>query len=175
MVKNIVSNVAPTPPPLPLSACTSRLHLLHREKKDKDGDEEGEHIVEGGSRMTKLKDDSQKAWPHHGLKQVVTKRCRLSWLTNGALVYEPKCGGMGGVAGHQLLSTAVHRSPINFGDLTPYLTYGLKYIPSIISQRCRWVIGESYITAPDCNTKKNFSVVWTQVLCVPGKIFLPEK
>ena len=53
MVKNIVSNVAPTPPPLPLSACTSRLHLLHREKKDKDGDEEGEHIVEGGSRMTK--------------------------------------------------------------------------------------------------------------------------
>jgi hypothetical protein len=61
MVKNIVSNVAPTPPPLPLSACTSRLHLLHREKKDKDGDEEGEHIVEGGSRMTKLKDDSQKA------------------------------------------------------------------------------------------------------------------
>ncbi len=22
----------------------------------------------------------------------VIKRCRLSWLTNGALVYEPKCG-----------------------------------------------------------------------------------
>jgi hypothetical protein len=27
--------------------------------------------------------------------QEVTKRCRLSWLTNSALVYEPKCGGRG--------------------------------------------------------------------------------
>ncbi len=35
---------------------------------------------------------------------------RLSWLTNGDLVYEPKCGG-GGVAGSQPMSTAVHRSP----------------------------------------------------------------
>ena len=25
----------------------------------------------------------------------VTNRCRLSWLTNSALVYEPKCGGWG--------------------------------------------------------------------------------
>ncbi len=30
------------------------------------------------------------------IKQGVTKRCRLSWLTNSALVYEPKCGGKGG-------------------------------------------------------------------------------
>ncbi len=44
--------------------------------------------------------------------QGVTKRCRLSWLTNSALVYEPKCGGRGGgVAGSQPISTAVHRSP----------------------------------------------------------------
>jgi hypothetical protein len=28
--------------------------------------------------------------------QGVTTRCRLSWLTNSALVYEPKCGGRGG-------------------------------------------------------------------------------
>ncbi len=28
----------------------------------------------------------------------VTKRCRLPWLTNSALVYEPKCGG-GGLRG----------------------------------------------------------------------------
>ncbi len=28
--------------------------------------------------------------------QGVAKRCRLSWLTNSALVYEPKCGGSGG-------------------------------------------------------------------------------
>jgi hypothetical protein len=27
--------------------------------------------------------------------QGVTKKCRLSWLTNSALVYEPKCGGGG--------------------------------------------------------------------------------
>jgi hypothetical protein len=27
--------------------------------------------------------------------QGVTKRSRLSWLTNSALVYEPKCGGGG--------------------------------------------------------------------------------
>ncbi len=43
--------------------------------------------------------------------QGVTKRCRLSWLTNSALVYEPKCGGRGGVAGSQPMSTDVHRSP----------------------------------------------------------------
>ncbi len=44
------------------------------------------------------------------LQQRVTKRCRLSWLTNSALVYEPKCGwGRGGV-GSKPMSTAVHRS-----------------------------------------------------------------
>ncbi len=46
-----------------------------------------------------------------GPNQGVTKRCRLSWLTNSALVYEPKCGGRVGVAGSQPMSTAVHRSP----------------------------------------------------------------
>ncbi len=44
---------------------------------------------------------------HHG----VTKRCCLSWLTNSAFVYEPKCGSEGGVAGSQPMNTAVHRSP----------------------------------------------------------------
>jgi hypothetical protein len=33
----------------------------------------------------------------------------VSWLTNGALVYEPKCGG--GVAGLSHMSTAVHMEP----------------------------------------------------------------
>ncbi len=37
--------------------------------------------------------------------------CRLSWLTNSALVYEPKCGGRGGVAGSRLMSTAVRMEP----------------------------------------------------------------
>jgi hypothetical protein len=31
-------------------------------------------------------------WANEG----VIRRCRLSWLTNSAIVYEPKCGGMGG-------------------------------------------------------------------------------
>jgi hypothetical protein len=44
-------------------------------------------------------------------RQGVTKPCGLSWLTNGALEYEPKCVGGGGVAGSQPISTAVHRSP----------------------------------------------------------------
>ncbi len=30
-----------------------------------------------------------------GSDQGVSKRCRLSWLTNSALVYEPKCGWRG--------------------------------------------------------------------------------
>ncbi len=51
----------------------------------------------------------------------VKKRCRLSWLTNSALVYEHKCG-VGDLTGSQPMSAAVHRSP-NKRDLTPYLTY----------------------------------------------------
>jgi hypothetical protein len=54
-------------------------------------------------------------------KQGVTKRWHISWMTNSALVYEPKCGGEGGggVAGGVHLYTGAQ---INFGDLTPYLT-----------------------------------------------------
>jgi hypothetical protein len=57
--------------------------------------------------------------------QGVKKRCRLSWLTNSALVCEPKCGGGGfAVAGSQPMSTCrcAHGAQINFGD-PPYLTY----------------------------------------------------
>ncbi len=53
--------------------------------------------------------------------QGVTKRCRLSRLTNCSLVYEPECWGRGGVAGFQPMST---EAQINFGDITPYSTYG---------------------------------------------------
>ncbi len=38
-----------------------------------------------------------------------TKRRRLNWLTNSALVYEPKCRG--GMRGSQPISTAVHMEP----------------------------------------------------------------
>ncbi len=60
---------------------------------------------------------------NRGRSRKVTKRCRLSWLTNSVLVYEPKCGGRGAVRGSQ---PSVIGAQINFGDLTPYLTYGKK-------------------------------------------------
>jgi hypothetical protein len=50
-------------------------------------------------------------------------------LTNSTLVYEPKCGERGGVAGSQPMSTAIHRNQMNFGNLNPYLTYNLYPIP----------------------------------------------
>jgi hypothetical protein len=57
------------------------------------------------------------------LSQGVTKRCRLSWLTNSALVCEPKRGGGGGscVVSANGYGCTVHTgAQINFGDLTPY-------------------------------------------------------
>jgi hypothetical protein len=54
---------------------------------------------------------------------VVTKRCRLSWLNNSALVYEPKYGEGGCRVSANEYSCA-HGTQINFEDLTPYLTYG---------------------------------------------------
>ncbi len=56
--------------------------------------------------------------------QRVTKRCRLSWLTNSALVIEPKCEGRGELCGISQLVQQYRGAQINFGDLTPYLTYG---------------------------------------------------
>jgi hypothetical protein len=48
----------------------------------------------------------------------VTKRCRLSWMTNIAPSYmSPNAGGEGKLRG---LSSA-HGAQKNFGDLTPYL------------------------------------------------------
>jgi hypothetical protein len=62
------------------------------------------------------------------INQGVTKRCRLSRRTISALVYEPNAEGGRGelrVYGSQPMITAVHRSPINLGDLTLYLTYAI--------------------------------------------------
>ncbi len=73
--------------------------------------------------------------PNQAILRGLSKRCLLSWLTNRALVYEPKCGGTGGIAGTQPMSTAVHRSPythINLGDLSPYLQYPMRLLlPSV--------------------------------------------
>jgi hypothetical protein len=48
----------------------------------------------------------------------VTKRCRLSWLTNGALEYEPKCGGFRVSANEYSCADVVQ---INFGDLLLFI------------------------------------------------------
>jgi hypothetical protein len=48
-----------------------------------------------------------------------------SWLTTSALVYEPKCtGGGGGSCGVSANEySCAHEDKINFGDLTPNLTF----------------------------------------------------
>jgi hypothetical protein len=51
-----------------------------------------------------------------------TKGCRLPWLINSALVYEPKFGG-GVAAGYQPVSIQLFTgAQINFGDVTFYFT-----------------------------------------------------
>ncbi len=90
--------------------------------------------------------------------QVDTKRCRPSWLTNSARIYEPKCGGetgwLWGLSQRVQLYTGAQ---INFGDLTPYLTYlysrvntgekGYKYhysIVSLLSMECTFAVWHSF-------------------------------
>jgi hypothetical protein len=64
-------------------------------------------------------------WANQG----VIKRCRLSWLTNSALVYmyEPKCGGMGGgvVSAYEYTAAYItwHGAQINWRS-TFTLTFG---------------------------------------------------
>jgi hypothetical protein len=53
------------------------------------------------------------------LYQGVTKRYRLSWLTNSS-ANEYRCA---------------HGAQINFGDLTPYLTYACTYALMYVSHR----------------------------------------
>ncbi len=66
----------------------------------------------------------------NGPHQVVTKRCRLSLLTNSARPSkwaQMRGGWGGGGGGLRGLSQWVQlniEAQINFGDLTPYLTYG---------------------------------------------------
>jgi len=42
--------------------------------------------------------------PMYDYRQGVKKMWRLSWLTNSAFVYEPKCGGRGGGGGCGVLA-----------------------------------------------------------------------
>jgi hypothetical protein len=54
------------------------------------------------------------------LPRGVTKRCRLYWLTNSALVYEPICGGEGEFRGSANEYSCTQEPKRNFGDLTPW-------------------------------------------------------
>ncbi len=49
-------------------------------------------------------------------QQGVTKRCRLSWLTNSVLVNEPKCGGRGscGVSANEYCTYSCTQDPNKF-------------------------------------------------------------
>ncbi len=66
----------------------------------------GIHQPDANANLHKRKRDEEGDLPKI-VALGVTKRCRLSWLTNCALVYEPKRGGRGEVAGSQTMSTAV--------------------------------------------------------------------
>jgi hypothetical protein len=66
--------------------------------------------------------------------QGVTKRCRLSWLTNSALVYEPNAGGWGRVCGISANEhSCAHGAQINFGNITPLFN-----LCSLLSSK-RWM------------------------------------
>ncbi len=78
-----------------------------------------------------------------GRYQGVIKRCRLSWLTNSALVDESKCGGVGG-GGLRCLSQWVQLrtwSSNKLWTLTLYLTYDrdtLYISPNTDSWKVHW-------------------------------------
>jgi hypothetical protein len=58
--------------------------------------------------------------------QGVKERCRLSWLTNSDLVYA-QLRGEGGCGVSASEYSCAHGAQINFGDLTPYLTYAIDH------------------------------------------------
>jgi hypothetical protein len=54
----------------------------------------------------------------------VKKRCRLSWLTNSALVYESKGGGGCRLPANEYSTAERTQEPKKtFGDQNPYLTF----------------------------------------------------
>ncbi len=117
-------------------------------------------------------------WKH--IDTGVYKRCRPSLLTRpiAPLVYEPKCGLRGGgVAGPQPMRTAVHitwhGAQINFGDLTPYLTYAstslfMSFAKYYLWFSCGWsarpcILCCRRISLGESSTRYRFSVSITLV------------
>ncbi len=88
----------------------------------------------------------------HGFQQGVTKRCRLSLLTNCAPRIRVPMRGEGGVCGvsaneYSCAHITWHGAQIKFGDLPPYLTYGFQSSfqadikgPSLLITFCRYPV-----------------------------------
>ncbi len=91
--------------------------------------------------------------------QGVTNRCRKSWLTNSALIYEPKSGGGESLSQWVQLNTGAQ---INFGDLTPYLTYGYNnaFTYDVLGYNCgRWNVARGSTSDPQNKCFTNFAGV----------------
>ncbi len=85
------------------------------------------------------------------------KKCRLPWLTNSALVYDPKVwrrGGRGLIQWVQRYTGA----QINFGDLTIYLTYVLHQPWIFRSLDLAFSIRSNYSSFADKKAKNFFSL-----------------
>ncbi len=67
-----------------------------------------------------------------GARHGVTKRC-YGWSIVPTYM-SPDAGGGGGIAGSQPMSTNVHNkwSPNKFGDIIPYLTYGVQWVHGVV-------------------------------------------
>ncbi len=81
----------------------------------------------------------------------VTKRC-LSWLTNSALVYEPKCGrsGGGGFAGLSRWVQLYTLSPNKLWRYKSYLTYGCPPLKLLLTEHSLMWRGLGWATSmPD--------------------------
>jgi hypothetical protein len=82
-------------------------------------------------------------------RQGVTNRCQISWLSNSALLYEPKYGEVGGGGGCGVSVneySCAHGAQINYGDLTPYFNlcsagYITHYPSSRVQQPAAHCIG----------------------------------
>jgi hypothetical protein len=102
-------------------------------------------------------------WPvNEASMQGVTKRCHLSWLTNSALVYEPKCGGWNwGVSANEYSVAQIY-----FGDLTPYLIYASMYI------HCGtpYVHSEGYVLYIRLQNKHKFLISAYNIFCTLEKL-----
>jgi hypothetical protein len=79
-----------------------------------------------GTRHTEL-------FPFKVKNQRFAETGRLFWLTNSALIFEPKCGRGGcGVSANE--HSCAHGAQINFRGLTTYLTYVKKCVTLIFQK-----------------------------------------